>query len=89
MTNLLSGGKLVMMHQWDAGRALELIERERITTFGGVPTMVMQVLDHPDFATRDTSSVRSVGYGGAPAPPELVRRIKAHFPGEGPRTATG
>jgi long-chain acyl-CoA synthetase len=80
VTNLLAGGKLVMMHRWDAGRALELIERERIATFGGVPTMVMQVLDHPDFDTRDTSSVRSVGYGGAPAPPELVRRIKAHFP---------
>ena len=77
--NILSGGKLVMMHRWDAGRALELIERERITTFGGVPTMVLQVLDHPDFALRDTSSVKSVGYGGAPAPPELVKRIKEHF----------
>jgi long-chain acyl-CoA synthetase len=77
--NLLAGGKLVMMHRWDAGRALELIERERITTFGGVPTMVLQVLDHPDFANRDTSSVKSVGYGGAPAPPELVRRIRDHF----------
>ena len=77
--NLLAGGKLVMMYRWDAGRALELIERERITTFGGVPTMVLQVLDHPDFSKRDTSSVRSVGYGGAPAPPELVKRIKEHF----------
>jgi steroid-24-oyl-CoA synthetase len=77
--NILSGGKLVMMYRWDAGRALELIERERITTFGGVPTMVLQVLDHPDFSRRDTSSVRSVGYGGAPAPPELVKRIKEHF----------
>jgi long-chain acyl-CoA synthetase len=81
VTNLLAGGKLVMMDRWDAGRALELIERERITSFGGVPTMVMQVLDHPDFEGRDTSSVRSIGYGGAPAPPELVRRVKAHFPG--------
>jgi long-chain acyl-CoA synthetase len=80
VTNLLTGGKLVMMNRWDAGRALELIERERITSFGGVPTMVMQVLDHPDFAIRDTSSVRGIGYGGAPAPPELVRRVKAHFP---------
>jgi long-chain acyl-CoA synthetase len=80
VTNLLTGGKLVMMHRWDAGKALELIEREKVTTFGGVPTMVMQVLDHPDFASRDTSSVRSIGYGGAPAPPELVRRVKAHFP---------
>ncbi|HET6964396.1 MAG TPA: class I adenylate-forming enzyme family protein [Acidimicrobiales bacterium] len=77
--NLLAGGKLVMMYRWDAGRALELIERERITTFGGVPTMVLQVLDHPDFGKRDTSSVKSVGYGGAPAPPELVKRIKEHF----------
>ena len=81
VTNAVAGGKIVMMHRWDPGRALELIEREHITTFGGVPAMVMQVLDHPDFATRDTSSVRSVGYGGAPAPPELVRRITAHFPG--------
>ncbi len=79
VTNTLAGGKLVIMRRWDAGRALELIEREKITTFGGVPTMVMQVLDHPDFASRDTSSVKSVGYGGAPAPPDLVRRIQEHF----------
>jgi long-chain acyl-CoA synthetase len=81
VTTLSAGGKLVMMDRWDAGRALKLIERERITSFGGVPTMVMQVLDHPDFSLRDTSSVRGIGYGGAPAPPELVRRVKAHFPG--------
>ncbi len=80
VTNALAGGKLVMMYRWDAGRALELIEREKITTFGGVPAMVMQVLDHPDFGARDTSSVTSVGYGGAPAPPDLVRRITEHFP---------
>jgi long-chain acyl-CoA synthetase len=74
--NMMSGGKLVMMYRWDAGRALELIERERINSFGGVPAMVMQVLDHPDFGWRDTSSVKSVGYGGAPAPPDLVRRVQ-------------
>ncbi len=76
VSNIMAGGKLVMMYRWDAGRALELIERERITSFGGVPTMVMQVLDHPDFGRRDTSSVKSVGYGGAPAPPDLVRRVQ-------------
>ena len=80
VTNAAAGGKLVMMHHFDPERALELIERERITTFGGVPTMVMQVLDSPDLARRDTSSVRSVSYGGAPAPPDLVRRIGRHFP---------
>lgn len=89
VANTLYGGKLVIMHKWDAGRALELIERERVTTFGGVPAMVMQVLDHPDFAARDLSSVRSVGYGGAPAPPDLVRRIKAHFPGGSPSNGYG
>jgi long-chain acyl-CoA synthetase len=89
VANTLYGGKLVIMHKWDAGRALELIERERVTTFGGVPAMVMQVLDHPDFDTRDLSSVRSVGYGGAPAPPELVRRIKEHFPGGSPSNGYG
>ena len=81
VANLFFGGKIVIMHKWDAGRALELIERERITTFGGVPAMVWQVLEHPDFAKRDISSVRSIGYGGAPAAPELVRRIEAHVPG--------
>ncbi|MHB8219954.1 MAG: class I adenylate-forming enzyme family protein [Acidimicrobiales bacterium] len=80
ITNAAAGGKIVMVHHFDPERALELIERERVTTFGGVPTMVMQVLDSPDLARRDTSSVRSVSYGGAPAPPELVRRIRAQFP---------
>ena len=80
VVNTAAGGTLVMMHHFDPERALELIERERVTTFGGVPTMVMRILDSPDFAIRDTSSVRNVSYGGAPAPPELVRRITAAFP---------
>jgi long-chain acyl-CoA synthetase len=42
--------------------------------------MVMQVLDSPNFDKFDTSSVRGVSYGGAPAPPDLVRRIRAAFP---------
>ncbi len=89
VANLAFSGKIVIMHRWDAGRALELIERERITTFGGVPAMVWQVLDHPDFATRDISSVKSIGYGGAPAAPELVRRIEAMFPGRTPSNGYG
>ena len=84
VSNTAAGGKLVMMHHFDPERALELIERERITIFGGVPAMVMQVLDSPSFAKRDTSSVRSISYGGAPCPPDLVRRIKEHFPGGRP-----
>ena len=89
VANTAAGNKLVMMHHWDPERALELIERERITTFGGVPAMVMQVIDSPSFAKRDTSSVRAVAYGGAPAPPELVRRIKEHFPVSAPSNGYG
>jgi steroid-24-oyl-CoA synthetase len=89
VSNTAAGGKLVMMHHFDPERALELIEREQITIFGGVPSMVMQVIDSPSFATRDTSSVRSISYGGAPCPPDLVRRIKEHFPGGAPGQGYG
>jgi len=89
VTNTAAGGKLVMMHHFDPERALELIERERITIFGGVPAMVMQVIDSPDFATRDTSSIRSISYGGAPCPPDLVRRNKEHFPAGAPGNGYG
>ena len=89
VANLAFGGKIVIMHKWDPERALELIEREKVTTFGGVPSMVWQVLESPSFDTRDTSSVRSIGYGGAPAPPELVRRIEAMFPGRTPSNGYG
>ncbi len=74
-----SGTKLVMMYKWDPERALELIERERITSFVGVPTMSWDLLESPDFERRDTSSLLFVGGGGAPAPPELVKRIDKKF----------
>ena len=59
---------------------MELIERERITSFGGVPSMVWQVLESPAFGAHYLSSIQSIGYGGAPAAPELVTRIKESFP---------
>ncbi|MFN8037690.1 MAG: class I adenylate-forming enzyme family protein [Acidimicrobiales bacterium] len=74
-----SGCKLVMLYKWDPERALELIERERVTHFVGVPTMSWDLLESPSFADRDTSSLLSVGGGGAPAPPELVQRVEAGF----------
>jgi long-chain acyl-CoA synthetase len=89
VANTAFGGKLVIMYKWDPERALELIEREKVTTFGGVPAMVWQVLESPSFGKRDVSSVQSVAYGGAPAPPELVRRIEALFPGRTPSNGYG
>jgi long-chain acyl-CoA synthetase len=76
---LLGGLELVMMYKWQPERALELIERERVTNFVGVPTQNIDLLNSPAFARHDTSSLRSVGGGGAPAPPELVRRISTSY----------
>jgi len=80
MLSCFAGGyKLVMMYKWSPERALELVERERVTNFVGVPTMVWDLLESPDFARRDTSSLQNVGGGGAPAPPELVQRVDKSF----------
>ena len=89
VVNTAAGGKLVMMHHFDAGQALALIAVERLTSIGGVPTIAMQLLDHPDFEGFDTSTIRSVSYGGAPAPPDLVRRIRAAFPKAQPGNGYG
>ena len=67
-----SGYRLVMMHKWSPERALELVERERVTNFVGVPTMVWDLLESPDFARRDTSSLQNVGGGlGTPITDDL------------------
>ncbi|HYE51553.1 MAG TPA: class I adenylate-forming enzyme family protein [Azospirillaceae bacterium] len=75
-----SGGKLVLMHRWNPERFLELIEAERVNGTTGVPAMVWQVLESPDFAKRDLSSLDSYGYGGAAVAPELTLRFAQLFP---------
>ena len=77
--SLFAGAKLVMMRKWDVVRAMELIERERITGCGGVPTIAWQIIEHPERPNYDLSSLEAVAYGGAPSAPELVRQIKATF----------
>jgi long-chain acyl-CoA synthetase len=75
--SLVAGAKLVMQRRFDAGEALGLIEREAITSAGGVPTIAWQLLTHPDRAKHDLSSLETLSYGGAPSAPELVRQIGA------------
>ena len=73
---------ILMMRKWDPLRALQLIEREKVTNFVGVPTMSQDLISHPDFAKYDTSSLKNVGGGGAPMAPELVRKIEGSFAGK-------
>jgi fatty-acyl-CoA synthase len=70
-------GTYVPIYAFDPALHLELIEAERATLTGGVPTMLIALMEHPDFATRDISSLRVVGSGGAQVPADLVRRIEA------------
>ncbi|MFC6084785.1 class I adenylate-forming enzyme family protein [Sphaerisporangium aureirubrum] len=77
---MFTGGGLVLMYRWDAGQALRLIEREKITIITGVPTSAWQLLSHPDFDKYDISSLGGISYGGAPAPPKLLERIGDQLP---------
>ena len=85
----LAGGVLVLTYKWDPGRALELIEREKVTNFSGVPTMSRELLSHPDWATRDTSSLVGMGGGGAALQPDLVEKIAKSLANGTPSTGYG
>jgi acyl-CoA synthetase (AMP-forming)/AMP-acid ligase II len=69
----------VLMKQWSARGALEAIEREKLTWLGGVPTQLALMLMDPQFGLFDLSSLRSCLIGGAPASPDLVRKIRQGF----------
>jgi long-chain acyl-CoA synthetase len=74
------GAKVVLMHRWNPERFMELIEREKVNRTTNVPAMVWQVLESPEFASRDLSSLQSYGYGGAAIAPELTFRFAEAFP---------
>ena len=75
----LVGGCFVPLARWDAGAALELIERERITSLYLAPTLFHDLVHHPELADRDRSSVRALGYAGAAMTSSLVERCLDAF----------
>lgn len=78
---LVSGGTLVFLEgRFDPAQVLEVIEKHRVEVWGAIPTMTIRVLEHPDLARRDVSSMRSIPLGGAPVSPELLERIQLAFP---------
>ena len=84
-----AGIKVVLMYRWDAGEALKLIEREKIMTVSGVPVMARELVTHPDFGKYDTSSLLSVGGGGAQIQPDLVDKIEKTVTTARPNTGYG
>ncbi len=79
MGAVMAGHTLVFMHKWDPVEAFGLIQRERVNTAGGVPTIAWQLIEHPERENFDLSSLETISYGGAPAAPELVRKIYETF----------
>jgi long-chain acyl-CoA synthetase len=68
---------------------MRLIEREKVSSTGGVPTIAWQLIEHPARSKYDLSSLVAVTYGGAPSAPELVRKIGETFPGSAPGNGWG
>lgn len=86
----MSGGrKVVLMYKWDPIKAFELIEREEITNFLGVPTMSFEMLQHPEREKYNLSSLLEMSSGGAARPPEHVKLITEKMPESPPTTGYG
>ncbi|MEE3329080.1 MAG: class I adenylate-forming enzyme family protein [Myxococcota bacterium] len=85
----VAGGKLVHMYKWEPGEALKTIEAERVTTLSGVPVMARELISHPDFDKYDTSSLKSLGGGGAQLQPDLVKKIDEQVQTARPGTGYG
>ena len=86
MGSTAAGNTTIYMRKFEPVRAMEIIERERVNSTGGVPTIAWQLLEHPERHRYDLSSLEGIGYGGAPSAPELVRKIATDLkvmPGNG------
>ncbi len=69
-------GTSIIHDAFDPGAVLEVIERDRLTHLGGIPTQIIMLLEHPDRPRRDLSSLQSILLGGAPSSPALIGRVQ-------------
>lgn len=79
MPALLTGGRCVVMEAFAPLQALELIERERVTWAVGAPIMFWMMMNHPDFAKHDCSTLKKILFGGHAASETYIRQLKACF----------
>ena len=76
ITPLIRGDKQIFLPQFEAGKFLEIVEKEKVATTYLVPTMLQSIMDHPDFSKRNLSSLKNIGYGASPMPVELLLHAK-------------
>ena len=89
LNSFVIGRCMVVMAKWDATEALRLIEKERVTYFVGVPTMSLEIMNHPERDKYDLSSLKDITAGGAPRPVSHVERLRAEFPTAQPALGYG
>ena len=89
LNSFVIGRTMVLMPKWDPGEALRLIEEEKITYFVGVPTMSLELMQHPDRDKHDLSSLTDIAAGGAPRPVAHVKRLEESFRGAQPALGYG
>jgi acyl-CoA synthetase (AMP-forming)/AMP-acid ligase II len=89
LNSFVIGRGMVLMPKWDPGEALRLIEKERVTYFVGVPTMSLEMMQHPDRDSFDLSSLTDIAAGGAPRPVAHVTRLQTSFRGAQPALGYG
>ena len=77
--SLRVGATLTLLPKFDPGEALEIMQRDRVTHFYGVPTMYGALLHHPDRESYDTSALRICITGGASMPVEVLRGFEQAF----------
>lgn len=77
--SVLIGCTLVPLPHWVADEALDVIERERVNIFGGIPTHFVDCIDAIRRRPRDTSSLKSAWIGGAPVTPDVALAAKAEL----------
>ncbi|HET9772265.1 MAG TPA: class I adenylate-forming enzyme family protein [Acidimicrobiia bacterium] len=73
------GDKLVLLYRWDADRAVDLIDRERVTALSGVVTTTMELLERAAARGVDLTSLKSMAAGASSVPAEFVRRVDEQF----------
>lgn len=89
INSFVVGRCMVIMPKWDATEALRLIQKEKITYFVGVPTMSLELMNHPERHKYDLSSLTDITAGGAPRPVTHVERLRQEFPHAQPALGYG